>query len=98
MNFLIAYLDSEYQKVLSDDSTIVTSFQLNNHHIIDYKSGYKLDDDQLFQLNDFSESDYFTNVCQSEFGTAALNQISNGSYDDISHICVIQDSKNIFNE
>lgn len=96
MTEIIAKIKSEYKTILNQTENILNDFDLSSVEAIDFAPSQKLDDDQWFQINSFSEKDYFIDQCKADFSSASLNQIVNDDYANISCIVVSQGSKKYF--
>jgi hypothetical protein len=48
---------------------------LSSIETIDFSPSQKLDDDQWFQIKDFSKQDYFIDQCKADFSFSSLFQI-----------------------
>lgn len=96
MSELIGKVQGEYKNILNQEANVLTDFDLSSIEAIDFAPSQKLDDDQWFQINGFSEKDYFIDQCKVDFSSASLNQIGNDDYSDISCIVILQGSKKYF--
>lgn len=97
MNYLLAQTSSSYFRVLSQEADILSEIDTSELNLIDYRSGYKPDEDEWFRISSFSEEDYFIPECEPDFSTVNLNGIDNATYTDIECICIIQNGKKLFN-
>lgn len=93
---ILAKIEAEYKTILNQADNVVTDFDLPSIEAIDFAPSQKPDDDQWFQINGFSEKDYFIAQCKADFSSASLNQIVNDDYADISCIVISQGSKKYF--
>ena len=96
MTEILAKIKSEYKTILNQADNVLTDFDLSSIEAIDFAPSQKPDDDQWFQINGFSEKDYFIDQCKADFSSASLNQIVNDDYADISCIVISQGSKKYF--
>ena len=96
MTEILAKIKSEYKAILNQEANVLNDFNLSSIEAIDFSPSQKLDDDQWFQINGFSEKDYFIEQCKSDFSSASLNQIVNDDYVNISCIVISQGSKKYF--
>lgn len=90
---LIVKNKSEYKNVLEQEDNIVENIDLTNVELIDFTTGYKLDENQWFKITDFSSQDYYVEVCNASFSTASLLQIANNEYESIKEIVILQDEQ-----
>lgn len=97
MNYLVAKIKGikgETLKVLSSHESI---FDLpDEFESKEYTPSYKLEGDEWFILNRFSESNYKNNFIVKSFSTTDLNQIKPDQYSKINFLCSIQDDVHIF--
>jgi hypothetical protein len=96
MTEILAKIKSEYKTILNQEDNVLNDFDLSSIEAIDFSPSQKLDDDQWFQINDFSEQDYFIDQCKADFSSASLNQIVNDDYASIFCIVISQSSKQYF--
>lgn len=96
MKEVIAQIGREYKNVLSREDNILDVFRFDSMDIIDFSPSHKLEDDEWFQINNFSRQNYFIEECSENFSTASLNQIDNSNYKKIQAICIIQDNQRFF--
>ncbi len=96
MNEIIAKVKNQYFNILSQEEAIVEDIDFSKKDTIDFVSLYKLDEEQWFKIDNFSNKSYFIEECSSEFSTASINQIENSNYSDISNICIIQQNSKYF--
>ena len=96
MTEILAKIKSEYKTILNQTDNILNEFDLSSIEAIDFSPSQKPDDDQWFQINSFSEKDYFIDQCKTDFSSASLNQIVNDNYADISCIVILQGNKKYF--
>ncbi len=96
MNELIAKTQSEYKNVLSQADSIVDVFDLNRIEAIDFTPSHKLEDEEWFRINNFSQQNFFIRECSNDFSTASLTQINNREYSSINCIVIIQDNQRHF--
>jgi hypothetical protein len=96
MTEILAKIKSEYKTILNQVDNVLTDFVLSSIEAIDFSPSQKPDDDQWFQIDGFSEKDYFIDPCKADFSSASLNQIVNDDYADISCIVISQGNKKYF--
>jgi len=96
MTEILAKIKSEYKMILNQADNVLTDFDLPSIEAIDFAPSQKPDDDQWFQINGFSEKNYFIDQCKADFSSASLNQIVNDDYADISCIVISQGRKKYF--
>lgn len=90
MNFLIAKSGRQYHKVLSQNNTILETFNYLDVIAVPFSASYKLDEEEWFKIDEFSTKSFFIDECKNDFSTTSLNQISNTEFDKIKTLCVIQ--------
>jgi hypothetical protein len=66
MTEILAKIKSEYKTILNQEDNVLNDFDLSSIEAIDFSPSQKLDDDQWFQINDFSEQDYFIDQCKAD--------------------------------
>ena len=93
---ILAKIKSEYKTILNQEDNVLNDFNLSSIEAIDFSPSQKLDDDQWFQINGFSEKEYYIEPCKDDFSMASLNQIVNDDYASISCIVISQGSKKYF--
>ena len=93
---ILAKIKSEYKTILNQEDNVLNDFDLSSIEAIDFSASQKTDDDQWFQINSFSEKEYYIEQCKADFSSASLNQIVNDDYADISCIIISQDSNKYF--
>lgn len=96
MTEILAKIKSEYKTILNQEDNVLNYFDFLSIEAIDFSPSQKPDDDQWFQINGFSEKDYFIEQCKTDFSSASLNQIVNDDYTNISCIVISQESKKYF--
>lgn len=96
MSSLIAGITSEYKNILHQRSNIVDSFSDQSFEAMDFDPSYKLDDEEIFIIREFSEHNYFIDICRTTFSTASLSQISDTEYNDIQFLAIIQGNQKLF--
>ncbi|WP_369765271.1 hypothetical protein [Flavobacterium sp. WC2429] len=93
MNYLIAKkkrTNNTYYLVLSQEDRI---YELPNNllNIKAYDTNYKLEDDEWFGIQDFSNSNYSIPFLTQDFNSAEHHQIINNQYNTVKFFCSYQD-------
>jgi len=91
MNHLIAKTkdkNDNYFKVISDKEIFQLPDDLGNPK--DYDSNYKLEDDEWFVIEGFSQKSYCIEFLKKNFNSTEYNQISKNNYNKIQFLCSIQ--------
>lgn len=93
MNYLIAKkkrTNNTYYLVLSQEDRI---YELPNDllNIKAYDTNYKLEDDEWFGIQDFSNSNYSIPFLTQDFNSAEYHQIINNQYNTVKFFCSYQD-------
>lgn len=93
MNYLIAKkkrTNNTYYLVLSQEDRI---YELPNDllNIKAYDTNYKLEDDEWFGIQDFSNSNYSIPFLTQDFNSAEHHQIMNNQYNTVKFFCSYQD-------
>lgn len=93
MNYLIAKkkrTNNTYYLVLSQEDRI---YELPNDllNIKAYDTNYKLEDDEWFGIQDFSNSNYSIPFLTQDFNSAEHHQIINNQYNTVKFFCSYQD-------
>lgn len=96
MNELIAKIKSEYKNILSQTDKILDTFDLITIDAVDFSASHKLEDEEWFQIKDFSKKDFYIEQCSDDYSTASLSQINNDDYKKISCICILQENERHF--
>jgi hypothetical protein len=97
MNHLIVKIRGKnggFLKVLSGKSVFSLPKDLNNPKA--YEADYKLEDDQWFAIEKFSEKDYCIDLLKKRFISTEYNQITNKDYQSIEYLCSAQSGKYYF--
>lgn len=97
MNILVAKMKRKsggVQKVLSSEEKIWkfpknVSFQ-------EYEPSYKLENDQWYKLEDFSENEFENGIVEENFDSTDLDQISVEDFGNIKYLCAVQGNKYYF--
>jgi hypothetical protein len=92
MNHLIAKTkgrNGNYFKVISDEEIYTVPDDIINQ--IPYEATYKLEDEEWFILEDFSEKVYCIDFLSTTFISTDYNQISVEDYSNIEYLCSYQD-------
>lgn len=94
---LIAKICSaEFKNVLNQTNQIVDDFDYVSIQPIDYTGSHKLEDDEWFRIQNFSDQEYFIDECSNDHSTASLTQIANNEYTEISCIGILQGNQKHF--
>ena len=93
MNYLIAKSGRNYSKILSQENEILNTFDFKKVNGVNYSSSYKLDEEEWFMIDSFSEKEFCIDQCDVNFSTVNLNQIANKDYDRIRSLCVMQNDE-----
>lgn len=96
MSSLIAKVGNEYKRVVDRESVIIENLTFGSIDEVDFTASYKLEDEEWFKLSNFSQKEYFDDVCSNNYSTASLNQISNDEYSQISSLVIFQDGQKHF--
>jgi len=75
-------------KVISNEEIFELPDDLDNP--IEYDSDYKLEDDEWFAIEDFSEQEYSIDFIERRFVSAEYNQIARTDYSNINYLCAYQ--------
>lgn len=82
MNYLIAKIKGargQYFKVLSDADDVY-SLPENLENRVAYDPAYKLEEDEWFIIDNFSETEFFIEFLRNRFHSTDFNQISSFDY------------------
>lgn len=90
MNTLLGKVKSEYKNILSQKSEIISAVDFSIIETIDFNPSHKLEDDEWFQIQNFSKQDFYIEECNSNYSTASLSQLVNIEYKDLGCICIFQ--------
>lgn len=93
MNYLIAKkkrTNNTYYLVLSQEERI---YELPNDllNIKAYDTNYKLEDDEWFGIQNFSNTNYCIQLLTEDFNSAECHQIGNNQYSTVKFFCSYQD-------
>jgi hypothetical protein len=93
MNYLIAKkkrTNNTYYLVLSQEDRV---YELPNDlvNIKVFDTNYKLEDDEWFGIEDFSNTNYCIQLLTQDFNSAEYHQIGNNQYKLIKYFCSYQD-------
>jgi len=95
MNEIIAKIGRrEFKNVLSQENDIIDDIEIEISEI--FSPSYKLDENEWYRLESFSQQEFFIDECKNDFSTASLNQIENNEYDKIVCVAIFQNSKKYF--
>ena len=93
---LIAKVRADYRSILSQERKILNQLNINSIDTVEFNSGYRLEDDGWFYIKDFSNQNFFIDLCKEDFSTASLGQIANDEYDEIQCIVIFQNGQKHF--
>lgn len=94
MNHLLAKKsghNGEYVKMMSDEDIFDLPDDLDNPH--EYDTDYKLEDDEWFGIENFSDTDFCIDLLTNDFNSAEYNQIALGDYGMLKYLCSYQDNR-----
>lgn len=94
MNHLLAKKtgrNGEYVKMISDEDIFNLPDDLDNPH--EYDTDYKLEDDEWFGIENFSETDFCIDLLIDDFNSAEYNQIVLADYNKLKYLCSYQDDQ-----
>lgn len=94
MNYLIAKVkkENEYLKVISDVKLYsITDVKAN---AISYDPAYKLEEDEWFKIEDFSQKGYCIELLKIDFNSIDYKQLT--TFDNIEYLCSYQDEVYFF--
>jgi len=97
MNHLIAKnkrLNGDYYKVMSDQAIYTIPVDLINK--IPYEATYKLEDEEWFIIEQFTEKEYCIDFLRKTFISTDYNQISLKDYNNIEYLCSYQNDFYLF--
>jgi len=94
MNHLLAKKtgrNGEYVKMISDEDIFNLPDDLDNP--LEYDTDYKLEDDEWFGIENFSETDFCIDLLTTDFNSAEYNQIALADYTRLKYLCSYQDNQ-----
>lgn len=94
MNHLLAKKagrNGEYVKMISDENIFDLPDDLSNPH--EYDTNYKLEDDEWFGIENFSDTDFCIDILTVDFNSAEYNQIALADYSRLKYLCSYQDDR-----
>ncbi|WP_346882849.1 hypothetical protein [uncultured Algibacter sp.] len=94
MNHLIAKKsgrNGQIVKLMSGENVFELPNDLDNPR--EYDTNYKLEDDEWFAIDNFSETDYSIELITNDFNSAEFNQIIRADYDKLSYLCSYQSNR-----
>ena len=94
MNIVMAKVGKEFKNVLSKNIDIVDEFHINSSS--PFAPSYKLEEDEWYRLDNFLDTNFFTEECKDDFSTVNLNQISNSEYEKVVCVSIFQNRKKYF--
>ena len=98
MNYLFAKLRINGQNILkvgSHQNDIVSIPDLANEHLHEFSADYKLDDEEWFYIENFSNLGFPSPFFQ-ELNTADYNQLTGAAIRDVDYICIQQHQYSTF--
>jgi len=93
MNYLIAkkkWTNNTYFLILSQENEIYDIPQ-DLQNIKEYDTNYKLEDDEWFGIENFSQTPYSIPLLNQDFNTAEHHQIGLSQYNLVKYFCAYQD-------
>ena len=93
MNYLVAKTkgrNSAYYNILSKDEPFYTIPNLDHTHY--YQDDYKLEEEQWFIVEDFSNQPYFLDFLNNQFDNTAYSPLPRDSYPKLSFLIGIQNN------
>lgn len=95
MNHLLAQKkigrSEEYVKMISDEDIFNLPDDLDNPH--EYDTDYKLEDDEWFGIENFSETDFCIDILTKDFNSAEYSQIAIADYNKLKYLCSYQEDR-----
>lgn len=94
MNHLLAKKsgrNGEYVKMISDEDIFNLPDDLDNPR--KYNTDYKLEDDEWFGIEHFTETDFCIDLLIEDFNSAEYNQIVLADYSRLKYLCSYQDNQ-----
>ncbi len=94
MNHLLAKKsrrNGQIIKLMSGENIFKLPNNLDNPH--EYDTNYKLEDDEWFAIDGFSETDYSIDFVTNDFNSAEFNQITNADYAKLNYLCSYQSNR-----
>ncbi|MFI8711987.1 ATP F0F1 synthase synthase [Brevibacillus brevis] len=91
MNYLVAKtkgVRGEFYKVISDTEIFSLPEDLVNR--VAYDPSYKLEEDEWFTIDNFSEQEFCIDFLKKRFFSTDYNQISVSEYNKIEYLCAVQ--------
>jgi hypothetical protein len=96
MNYIIAKSGKHLRKVLSQSEDILDYFDITNISSVNFSPTYQLEEDEWFKIESFSNQPFYIELCDSNFSTSSLNQISNQEFEKTKQLCIIQSDIKFF--
>lgn len=91
MNYLIAKtkgVRGEFFKVISN--TEIYSMPENMLNSVTYDPSYKIEEDEWFIVDSFSEKEFFIDILKNRFFSTDYNQIPTTEYNNMEYLCAFQ--------
>lgn len=98
MNYLIAKTRGargEFFKVLSE-GTDIYSLPEDLVNRVTYDPSYRLEEDEWFSIDNFSEKEFFIDFLRRSFNSTDYNQIAVHDYNKIEYLCAFQNNLYFF--
>jgi len=98
MNYLVVKkkgIQGEFLKVISSDNDIYQLPQ-NLHNGVPYNASYKIEEDEWFTIDNFSEKEFYIDFLSRDFLSTDFNQISQLDYKKLEYLCSIQENFYLF--
>lgn len=92
MNYLVSKtkgVQGEFFKVLSSEGDIYLMPQ-NIQNGVPYSPSYKLDEDEWFTIDDFSNKEFFIEFLSRTFISTDYNQVTLQNYSKLEYLCSVQ--------
>ncbi len=83
-----------FVKILSDTTNIFEIPDISE--TTEYSSEYKLENDEWYKIDNFSQSGYDNELIGGEFNSTSYNQITKENYSKIVYLCCKQDNYVLF--
>jgi len=94
MSEIIAKVGKEFKNVLNQEDNIIDDIEIEISET--FSPSYKLDENEWYKFENFSQQNFFIDECKSDFSTANLNQIENNEYDKIVCVSIFQNNRKYF--
>ncbi len=97
MNHLIVKTkgrDGQFYKLISEKTFFSTPDNLSN--ATEYTPTYKLEEDEIYSVKNFSEKNYCIEFLRQKFNSTEYNQLPYSLYSQIEFLCAVQSGKYFF--